>query len=69
MSVRKKIVVTKGEPVTFWIADYSDGAGIRHQRRFPTKKEAAAFHDQTKGAIRAGTHVSLPDNLTIAGVA
>jgi integrase len=69
MSVRKKIVIANGEPVTFWIADYADGAGIRHQRRFPTKKEAAAFHDQTKVAIRAGTHVSLPDGLTIADVA
>jgi integrase len=69
MSVRKKVVHTKGEPVTYWIADYSDGAGVRHQRRFPTKKEAAAFHDTTKTAIRAGTHVSLPDSLTIADVA
>jgi integrase len=69
MSVRKKVVVTKGEPVTWWIADYADGAGIRHQRRFPTKKEAAAFHDQTKVAIRAGTHVSLDNNLTMADVA
>jgi integrase len=69
MSVRKKTVITKGEPVTWWLADYSDGAGIRHQRRFPTKKEAVAFHDQTKVAIRAGTHVSLPDSLTMAHVA
>jgi integrase len=69
MSVRKKIVRVKGEPVTFWIADYSDGAGARHQRRFPTKKDAQAFHDQTKVAIRAGQHVSLPHDLTVAGAA
>jgi len=69
MSVRKKIVHTKGEPVTWWLADYSDGAGKRHQRRFPTKKEAAEHHDQTKTAIRAGRHVSLSAALTIAGAA
>jgi integrase len=69
MSVRKKIVITKGEPVTWWLADYSDNGGVRHQRRFPTKKEAVAFHDQTKVAIRAGTHVSLPDSLTMAHAA
>jgi integrase len=74
MSVRKKIVKStspEGEQkeVIWWIADYADGAGIRHQRRFPTKKEALAVHDQTKTAIRAGTHVSLPDSLTMADVA
>jgi len=67
MSVREKIVMTDGEPVTWWLADYSDGAGRRHQRRFKTKKEAAAVHDQMKTAIRAGTHVSLPADLTVAG--
>jgi integrase len=65
MSVRK--VAVKGE--AFWIADYSDGAGLRHQRRFGTKKDAVAFHDQTKVDIRAGTHVSPPANLTVANVA
>lgn len=66
MSVRKKIVMTKGEPVTWWLADYFDGTGRRHQRRFPTKREATAHHDQTKTAIRAGQHVSLSADLTVA---
>jgi integrase len=66
MSVREKIGLVKGEPVKFWIADYSDGAGRRHQRRFKTKKEAAAHHDSTKTAIRAGQHVALPHDFTIA---
>ena len=74
MSVRKKIVTTttpEGEPVEtlWWIADYSDGSGLRHQRRFKHKREALALHDQMKVAIRAGTHVSLPNDLTVAGVA
>jgi integrase len=65
MSVRKKIVMTKGEPVTYWIADYRDGYGTRHQRRFGTKKEATAFIEPIKVAVRAGTHVSLPSDLTV----
>jgi integrase len=69
MSVRKKIVNTNGEPVAWWIADYTDGSGERHQRRFKTKREALAVHDQIKVAIRAGTHVSLPSDLTITDAA
>jgi integrase len=69
MSVREKIVLVRGERVKFWIADYSDGTGHRHQRRFKTKKEAAAHHDQLKTAIRAGQHVALPHDLTVAGAA
>jgi integrase len=70
MSVRKK-VISKGEPTEeiWWIADYTDGSGLRHQKRFKHKREALALHDQMKVAIRAGTHVSLPNDLTVAGVA
>ena len=69
MSVRKKVVHSNGEDIVWWLADYHDGAGKRHQVRFKTKKEAAAHHDQMKVAIRAGTHVPLDNDLTIAGVA
>jgi integrase len=69
MSVRKKIVMTKGEPVTWWLADYRDGSGKRHQERFKRKAEAEAHEDKQKVAIRAGTHVSLNSNLTVADVA
>ena len=69
MSVRKKVTHSNGEEIVWWLADYHDGAGKRHQVRFKTKKEAAAHHDQMKVAIRAGTHVALDNDLTIAGVA
>jgi integrase len=69
MSVRKKVVVTDGEEATWWIADYFDGTGHRHQRRFKTKKEAAAHHDSIKTAIRSGEHVALPADLTVSGAA
>lgn len=69
MSVRKKVIHSNGEEVVWWLADYRDGAGRRRQYRFKTKKEAEAHHDQTKTAIRAGRHVSLSADLTIAGAA
>jgi len=74
MSVRDKIIVTttpEGERIEtkWWIADYTDGSGRRVQRRFKHKREALAHHDQIKVAIRAGTHVGLPSDLTVAGIA
>jgi integrase len=74
MSVRDKIITTvdadgKTIETKWWIADYFDGTGKRHQRRFETKKEAAAHHDQMRVAIRSGQHVSLPHDLTVAGAA
>jgi len=70
MSVRKKII-HKGEPTEaiWWLADYTDGSGRRHQVRFKRKAEALAHEEAQKVAIRAGTHVSLDSNITIADVA
>jgi integrase len=74
MSVRKKIVMSatpEGEQIEtlWWIADYTDGSGKRHQERFKRKAEAVAHEEKSKVAIRAGTHVSLDNNLTVADVA
>jgi integrase len=74
MSVRKKIArstTPEGEQIEtlWWIADYTDGSGKRHQERFKRKAEAIAHEQKSKVAIRAGTHVSLDSNLTVADVA
>jgi integrase len=69
MSVRKKIVMSDGESITWWLADYTDGSGKRHQVRFKRKAEAEDHEEKSKVAIRAGTHVSFDSNLTIADVA
>jgi integrase len=74
MSVRKKIVKSttpEGEQIEtlWWLADYTDGSGKRHQERFKRKAEAVAHEEKSKVAIRAGTHVSLDSNLTVADVA
>ena len=65
MSVRKKIV----HGTVYWLADYTDAAGKRHQVRFEKKDEAEAHEEEQKVAIRAGTHVSLDSNLTVADAA
>jgi integrase len=74
MSVREKWVKSitpdgKEVAVRWWLADYTDGSGKRHQVRFKRKAEAEAHEEKTKVAIRAGTHVSLDSNLTISDVA
>ncbi len=74
MSVRKKIVTSEtpqGEKkeTVWWIADYKDGSGRRHQERFKHKAQAKAHEESRKVAIRAGTHVSLDSDLTITDVA
>jgi integrase len=74
MSVREKIITTmtpegEQEQTRWWIADYRDGSGKRHQERFKRKAEAKAREETQKVAIRAGTHVSLDNNLTVADVA
>jgi integrase len=70
MSVRKKII-NAGDPTeaTYWLADYTDGAGKRHQVRFKRKRDAEQHEEKSKVAIRAGTHVSLDSNLTVTDVA
>jgi integrase len=74
MSVREKIqkwTTPEGElkEMRWWLADYKDGTGRRHQVRFKRKKDAEAHEQTQRVAIRAGTHVSLDSNLTVADVA
>jgi integrase len=67
MAVRKQM---KGGVETGWfIADYTDGSGKRHQERFRNKRNAEKHEEEQKVAVRAGIHVSLDSNLTIADVA
>src|SRR6516225_892695 len=70
MSVRERVWVTrKGETKSAWVVDYSNGAGEREHRTFARKKEADAFHHKVKVDIRAGTHVAIDNDITIADVA
>jgi integrase len=69
MSVRKKIVKSNGEEITWWLADYKDGSGKRHQERFKRKAEAEAHEEKSKVAIRAGNYVAIDHNVTVADAA
>jgi integrase len=73
MSVRKKILhqidPATGAPheAVWWIADYADGNGRRHQVRFKHKRDAVA-HEEKKVAVRDGKYVVVSD-VTMADAA
>lgn len=70
MSVREKIVTGQdGKPVKWWIADYKDSGGARHQVRFERKGDAEDHETASRVAIRAGQYVSVDPNRTIADAA
>ena len=74
MSVRKKIqkaTTPEGESqeTVWWIADYTDGSGRRHQQRFKYKKDAEAHEEKSKVAIRAGNYVAVDHDMTVADAA
>jgi integrase len=65
MSVRQKIV--GGEK--FWLADYKDGTGKRHQVRFKRKREAEQHEEKSKVAIRERTYIEVAHGVTVAHAA
>jgi integrase len=69
MSVREKIVRGRDGDEKWWIADYKDKSGRRHQVRFKRKGDAVAHEEASKVAIRAGQYVSINPNRTIADAA
>ena len=74
MSVRKKILQQidpeTGTPqeATWWIADYADGSGRRHQVRFKHKRDAVAHEEKSKVAVRDGKYIVVAD-VTVADAA
>jgi integrase len=66
MSVRKRVWTTRdGEQHETWVADYHAN-GKRHLKTFARRKDAEAFHDQTRTAVRAGTHTPESTSITVA---
>ena len=67
MSVRKREWTTRlGENKEAWVCNYTDANGVRRLKTFERKKDADAWEDQTNVAVRAGTHVSDSDSITVA---
>jgi integrase len=72
MSVREKFGKggkDAGESTGYWLADFKDASGERHQQRFKSKKDAVAFEQKNRVAIREGTYVALDRNLTVSDAA
>ncbi len=56
MSIRKRTRKRAGGALTVrWIVDLVDANGHRERRQFESRKEADAFENSTKSAMRAGT--------------
>lgn len=53
-SIRKR---TLPSGKTVWLASYTDGAGGRRFKQFPTKREADAFLTRARSEVSAGSHV------------
>jgi integrase len=68
MSVRKRTWTTGGETKTAWIVNYS-ADGRRHLKTFEKKKDADAYHDEVRGAVRDGKHVAPSRSCTVAQAA
>jgi integrase len=65
MSVRETIRRSGGEEVRWWIADFKDGNGRRHQVRFRHKKDATAYEEKSKVSVREGQFVTVDHNMTV----
>jgi hypothetical protein len=69
MSVRKKIVhAGTPEEAVWWLADYADSNGRRHQVRFKHKRDAQAYEEKSKVAVRDGKYLVVAD-VTMADAA
>jgi integrase len=67
MSVRKRQWKTPtGEPKEAWVVRYNDGSGKWRLKTFERKKDADAFHDTVKVAVRSGTHTPDSESITVA---
>src|SRR5262245_2117296 len=66
MSVRKHYWKTRGgEPREAWIANYTDGSGIRRVKFFKKKKDADAYHASVKVDVSLGVHTPPARSITV----
>jgi integrase len=67
MPVRKRKWKTPtGEPRESWVVRYADVDGKWRLKTFERKKEADAFQDTVKAAVRSGTHTPDSASVTVA---
>jgi len=69
-SVRKRVRARVGrEPLITWVADYKDGAGKRHVKTLPSKREAQQWLSQALVEVRMGKHTPSHKSITVAEAA
>jgi integrase len=68
MSVRKRTWTSGNEEKTAWVVNYT-ADGRRHLKTFARKKEADAYHDRVRGAVRDGKHVAPSRSSTVKDAA
>jgi integrase len=66
MSVRKRTWEVNGEQREAWIADYVDQGGERHIKTFAKRRDAEAFHANTRVEVSKGLHTADRRSVTIA---
>jgi integrase len=65
VAIRKRVWVSGGSEKSAWVADYSS-AGKRHQKAFPTQRDAKAWLAQTSVEMQLGIHTPSAGSITIA---
>jgi integrase len=64
--VRKRTWESKGGKRNAWIADYTDQAGKRHIKTFPTQKAAKTWLVETQHEVKQGVHTPVRTSITVA---
>ncbi len=67
MAIRKRTwQTTKGEEKSAWIVDYADQNGVRRQKTFARKKDAAAWAVTAGHEVKQGIHTAASASITVA---
>ena len=64
--VRKRTWESKGGKRNAWIADYTDQAGKRHIKTFPTQTAAKTWLIETQHEVKQGVHTPVRTSITVA---
>jgi Phage integrase, N-terminal SAM-like domain len=56
-------------PAQYWVADYWDQFGVRHQHRFKKEQDAKNELIRALGKVQDGTYISTRDDITLAELA
>jgi integrase len=64
-NVRKRTWTNREGEQSAWVADYTDRAGQRHIKTFPTQKTAKAWLAETQHELKQGIHTPASASITV----